>query len=205
LNRGLGHGDSDWYSRADNSGSLGHSGSTLLSGNVDGRGSLADCDGGRRSSWHGRDLADCDSAGRAGGSRCGDSLSAGGDRGTSSSGGANLDRTRDSGDDSRDGSAGSSAVAALGSELDGLALGGEASIGGVDVVDTEVVDKALVPNGAAVVVDDTSRVDGDASAGGEVQVALVLHGSTVDIAATASLICDGASSGVVAAEKRILE
>jgi len=53
------------------------------------------------------------------------------------------------------------------------------------------------------VVDDTSRVDGDASARGEVQVALVLHGSTVDIAATASLICNGASSGVVAADEGV--
>ena len=52
-------------------------------------------------------------------------------------------------------------------------------------------------------VDDTSRVDGDASAGSKVQVALVLHGSTVDIAATTSLICDGASSGVVAAGKNV--
>lgn len=108
-----------------------------------------------------RDLSRCGNSRNL--SRCGYSrdLSRCGDRG-------DLSRARGFG----------SAVSVCGGELDLLALGGEASVGSVDVVDALVVNEALVPDGASVVRDDTSRIDGDASAGNLGLVTLVLLGST---------------------------
>jgi len=90
--------------------------------------------------------------------------------------GRGLSRCGDRGDLSRTG--GTGAVSVCCGELDLLAFGGKASVGSVDVVDALVVDEALVPNGASVVRDDTSRIDGDASARNLGLVTLVLLGST---------------------------
>jgi len=84
-----------------------------------------------------------------------------------------------------------------------LALGGKASVGSVDVVDTLVVNQAFVPDGASVVGDDTSSINGDATAGDLALVTLVLlRGTNLDTSAVAR-IDNGPGSLVVAAEGRV--